>query len=211
MVYRLLAMCLGAVLVACGVEAPDGAAQVSKEARPPLDTGAPEQVAKSKIHHLGFSRSVNKIYGIRIPSGMTPAEGPVRVLRFRGKPSVAQVVDSIRSQVRAKDEVREGEGFLFRFARAHKDYVKRDLAIRVFAQDGATTLDIWKEHVYVDKLPEKSGGRETTSSRKTAARVDGAKAARSRRQGLSDAMRIMHKMQRNEPLTEDEKRSALFN
>lgn len=213
MVYRILNIgWLFLLLGACGTE-PAGDfvstanERVSKNA--PVQSPTSQGMQRSRP---GFGQSINKVYGVKIPTGMVPAKGPEKVVRFQGKPSIEQVVDSIRSQVWAKKEMREGEGYLFRFARAHKDYVKRDLAIRVFSHDGETTLDIWKEYRYVDNLPDKSASkRSNTFGRETVSRVEGSKIQGSRQERLSNMMHILQKMQRQENLTEEEKKSDLFN
>lgn len=214
MVYRILKIgWLSLMLCACGTEPAGDSVSTTKDSVTKNIPAESKALQTARRVGAGFGQSINKVYGIKIPTGMVPAKGPERVVRFRGKPSIAQVVDSVRSQVRAQKEIREGEGYLFRFARADKDYVKRDLAIRVFSHGGATTLDIWKEHRYVDNLPEKSASKRQrkTVGRETVSRVDGAKIQRRRQERFSDAMRILQKMQRKESLTEEEKNSALFN
>ncbi len=214
MVHRLLIVGMFTVWgTACGTEPADN--------RHPNIADAPNSGARSEPSSADlrqgnrlsrFGQGINKVYGIKIPTGMVPAKGPERVVRFQGKPSVAQVVHSVKSQVRFEKEVREGDGYLFRSALVHKDQIKRKLAIRVFKTGDATTLDIWKEHEYVDALPgtaaETHHRQPSTITRKTATDDNFLK---NRRERLADTVRILQKIERREPLTDEERQSSLFN
>ena len=214
MVYRILVLVvIGSGLLACGTEPHDSPLSASSGvAKPDMDEPMSSTSKTDVSRTTGFKRSVNKVYGIKIPSGMAPAKGPERVVRFQGKPSVAQVVSLIREQILFEKEVREGQGYLFRSATAHKDYLKRDLAIRIFTQGDTTTLDIWKEHAYSKSLPETTSKVSSVPFGKPHRfHIDPQNVTAKRKERLTDAVRLMKKMERGEPLSDDEKKSSLFN
>jgi hypothetical protein len=178
----------------------------------PDDNASGRSTASSKRRGSGFGQSINKVYGIKIPTGMTPAKGPARVVRFRGKHPLSQVVYLIRKEARFEKEIRENDGYLFRFATAKGDAVKRQLAIRIGRDGDDTTLDIWKERAYRDSLPNETAIQREEAEAKTPTRVrfDGEVQAR-RHEKMAEAVRIFRKMGRHEPLTEAERESNLFN
>ena len=161
---------------------------------------------------VAIGQGVNTIFGIKIPTGMVPAAGPLKVYRFEGKQPLSQVAYLIKKQVQFKAEVREGEGYLFRFAKSPKDKEMRELAIRVFDAEDRTVLDIWKEKAYQHELPNresKEAFRGLPVHRAKPIHYDRAQKMH-RQERLSEAMATMKKMQSKTPLTERERQSELF-
>lgn len=168
----------------------------------------------------GMGHGRHTVFGIEVPQGMSPAAGPPKVFRFEGAHGMAQVVSAIRGQISALKEAEEGDGVLFRFASATtaaENKVPSALAIRIFRNEGRTVLDIWLEKEYATKLPD-PGDRSAppTAVSKTGSRVGvgagtEAEVKARRQENLANTMRILRKLERNEPLTEEEKNSDLFN
>jgi hypothetical protein len=189
-----------------GIQDPSGASQETPE------EASPSGIARGVGATFGQGRNV--VYGIKIPTGMNPAPGPPKVYRFEGNQSVPQVARLVRQQVSMKEEKREGEGYLFRYAKAKKgggEAASVDpVAVRVFeTADGRTSLDIWREKVYAKSLPNRAlrsgiyGAKGPSRARKDRART-GQKAE------LAETMRVLKKIQTQQPLTGEDLQSGAF-
>jgi ribosomal protein S24E len=167
-----------------------------------------------------FASGTLMVFGIKIPTGMSPATGPEKVYRFEGRLPLERTVMLVRNQIVAEREEKENQGILFRFAESKrlntrtkdKDGV-RALAIRVFPTPKGSTLDIWLEKEYSERLPNI---HSTTTSLpvpqlpKTHQFVVKKADREKERQSRSTAVRALQKMERGEKLTPEEAASGVM-
>ena len=178
-----------------------------------VEPGSPKPAAPGEV-----SLPETRVFGIKIPMGMAPAMGPDKVYRFEGTPPMPQVKALIEDQISARDKLREVEGWLFRFAKAKTGDGRSDesplLAIRIFGKGRGSVLDIWVEKSYAKALPDRSkrNSNYTFTALRRPTRISGMpkQLLDKRRKRLGETLRIMQKLEKGEPLTEEEKKSRLF-
>jgi len=191
---------------------PSAAGKVSKGLASP-EPGGPKPAAPGEV-----SLPETRVFGIKIPMGMEPAMGPDKVYRFEGTPPMPQVKALVEDQISARNKLREVEGWLFRFARAKgSDGSSSEsplLAIRIFGKGKGSVLDIWVEKNYAEALPDRTvrNSNYTFKAFKKPTRISGMpkQLVDKRRKELGETLRIMQKLEKGEPLTEEEKKSRLF-
>ena len=224
MVHRILIFSIIAGLcAACRSKEPFPSAEEQERRGAPaenaMDEGAQEDepVAKNAAGRASpFGHSALHVFGIKIPTGMTPSPGPEKVYRFHGKLPALRAAGLIRDQINVKKEVKEEGGVLFRFAKSKKlpagSNELRMLAIRVFPAADGSTVDIWLEKEYTSELPDihqttnlpiptlPPVHRTVIDKRKRASELN-------RR---TQAVNILQKIERGEPLTPEEAASGLL-
>jgi hypothetical protein len=179
-----------------------------------VETAAGDKSAEAKGASLG--QGTVSVFGIKVPTGMVPAKGPDKVYRFEGRMPAERVATLIRNQIVAQKEQPENDGVLFRFAEPKKAEksaaADRSLAIRVFPNLNGAALDIWLEREYVNQLPNRAATTSNFSSRVPVAhpvKNDENRRAK-QKESLRNAMTVLKKIQQHEPLTEEEKKSRVF-
>lgn len=178
-------------------------------AQAPVELSAAERESVQ----ASLSQGTATVLGLVVPQGMVPDRAPPKVYRFVGQYPVAHLAEAVRSQVKAKQEVGEGAGVLFRSATvkqpAGRATGKERLAIRVRPTENGAQLDVWEE-----TLPVKPGaGSGSASARYDRAAPEGVPmqgdAARAYGKEVADMVRAARKIQRGEPLTEQDKKTPL--
>lgn len=161
-----------------------------------------------------FGRGVVTVFGIKIPTGMTPARGPEKVYRFEGKLKAERTAMLIRDQIVAQKETRENDGYLFRFARSKKSKSDdaRFKAVRVFSTETGSALDIWLEKEYSAALPDTRAVTSFPVPKLNDVRrqIVSENTRVKKRRERADALRALQKIEKNEPLTKQEAASGVF-
>jgi hypothetical protein len=189
--------------------------EVTKPASPSKPDEQAETPSKVKSR-IPMPTPETWVFGIKIPSGMRPAKGPDKVYRFEGAQLMPQVKVLIEEQISSRQTLREIGGWLFRFAKAKESQGDKLLAIRVFeGRKKGSILDIWEEKHYAKELPNKAAKTSTYTFQALGrpVRVPGElppKIAEKRRASLAKTLSIMKKVERGEPLTEEELKSDVF-
>jgi hypothetical protein len=160
------------------------------------------------------------VFGIKIPTGMSPAKGPDKVYRFEGKLKVERTAMLVRDQITAEKEEKENLGVLFRFAASKKLGIhtknsdnSHALAIRVFPTSNGSALDIWLEKEYAETLPDIHSTTSIYSEPMLpkANRIVLDKAAQEKqRQNFTTLLRALQKIERGEKLTPEEAASGVM-
>ncbi len=219
MVHRILV--IGSALVALSLGACRSKSPSSRE-----DKGVPPAEAESDLFaeqedgarstaasKSAFSGGTIRVFGIKIPTGMTPAKGPEKVYRFEGALPVERTANLLRRQLAADKEEKEAGGVLFRFAkpkifsgRAEGRGNARALAVRVFPTGEGSAVDIWLEREYADELPDLHGesSLKVPTLPKTRRVVVDQSMMKKERQDRAAAVRALQKIERGEPLTPEE-------
>lgn len=224
MVHRILIVCALSVAACRSQKSGDPAARgespmVSTDGRTEAEAAAPdgEQTFGKAGESGSFGTGVTTLFGIKIPTGMYPSRGPEKVYRFEGKLPVARTAALIRDQIVADKEVQEGDGVLFRFAKAAHTRMRTGrnsaVAIRISSSDDGSTLDIWLEREYAKTLPGKAAVADFPlpgQSRSTRRTVMDQKAKQQEQESRALLMRALYKLQKGEPLTPEEAESGVL-
>ena len=201
-----------AVGISCSDDTPQTASESSSPTPQVVDAPLPPLpgAGKDPNRHATLTQGKITALGLSIPDGMTPARAPEKVYRFEGNHPVFQAAEFVHKQTRgAKIEIEE-EGYLMQRAtvRDPKGSASGDelLSIRVFKGDrGGATIDIWLEREYRAALPSKVAPPRVRT-RAPMSRTEKQRRGKEARETLE----VMNKINRGEPLDENDRSSAFF-
>lgn len=186
------------------------------------DTGGGEAIGPQSEQPApnGMGNLVNTVFGFALPIGAKPLPAPQKVYRFQTSLPLPLARRYVEDRVQAQLVTREGTtSELFRSCTVKKPVGRATgeelLAFRVSANDtGGTFIDIWRERDYAaGRLPQRHGTGDVAQSwrpRRTPKHGLDASAKDRRRQDRDEFLRVMEKVQKNEPLTEAELNSSFF-